>query len=41
LGGGMLLESHGVYFLYKVLSIFCIFSFLVGIYLKSFEKKTA
>ncbi len=41
LGGGMLLQSHRVYFLYRVLSIFCILSLLVGIYLKSQEKKTA
>ncbi|HYF82082.1 MAG TPA: MFS transporter [Clostridia bacterium] len=41
LGGGMLLESHGVYSLYRVLSVFCLLSFLVGIYLKSFDKKMA
>ena len=41
LGGGMLLESYGVYFLYRVLSVFCVLSLLVGIYLKSQEKKIA
>ncbi len=41
LGGGMLLESHGVFFLYRVLSVFCILSLMVGLYLKSQEKKVA
>jgi MFS family permease len=41
LGGGVLLESHGIYFLYRALSIFCILSLIVGLYLKSQEKKAA
>lgn len=41
LGGGILLENHGIYFLYRTLSVFCIFSLLVGFYLKSQDGKTA
>jgi len=40
LGGGVLLERHGVYFLYRTLSVSCILSLLVVVYLKSKEKKT-
>lgn len=40
LGGGILLESHGVYYLYKVLSVFCVLSLIVGLYLKYQDKKT-
>lgn len=39
LGGGMLLENHGVYFLYRALSVFCVLSLLVGLYLKSQDSK--
>ncbi|KUO77230.1 MAG: hypothetical protein APF77_12580 [Clostridia bacterium BRH_c25] len=40
LGGGILLESRGIFFLYKTLSVFCVFSLLVGIYLKSMDNTT-
>ncbi|HYE82743.1 MAG TPA: MFS transporter [Clostridia bacterium] len=38
--GGMLLESHGIYYLYRTLSIFCILSLIVGIYLKFMDNRT-
>jgi len=40
LGGGVLLEHHSIYLLYKVLSVFCILSLLAGLYLKSQDNKT-
>lgn len=39
LGGGMLVESYGVYSLYRVMAVFCLLSLIVGIYLKQQGKK--
>ncbi|MGE5678175.1 MAG: MFS transporter [Pseudomonadota bacterium] len=41
LGGGMLVESYGIYFLYRVLSAACALSLLVGLGLKLTDKLTA
>ncbi len=40
LGGGVFLESHGIHLLYRILSVFCVLALLVGLYLKSQDKKT-
>lgn len=39
LGGGVLLESHSIYFLYRALSLSCVFALLTGLYLKLRGKK--
>jgi MFS family permease len=41
LGGGMLVENYGIYFLYRVLSAACALSMLVGLGLKLTDKRMA
>jgi len=39
LGGGVLVENYGIYFLYRVLSVCCALAFLTGLYLKVKDRK--
>lgn len=39
LGGGMLVESYGIYSLYRVLSVACALSLFVGLWLKFTDRK--
>ena len=40
LGGGMLVENYGIYFLYRILSAACALSLFVGLWLKLTDKRT-
>lgn len=40
LGGGVIVENHGIYFLYRTLSVCCALALLAGLYLKVKDRKT-